>query len=372
MRSRSIYLGAMALAVVVAAAERTALSQGAAKLSPPPTFVFDPTWPKDLPNNWVVGNVVGVAVDSKDNIWMIHRPKSQAGADKTPTVLGFDQTGKLIAQWESKNGPGYEWGTQAHGLYVDPKDSVWFGFGGGLPYDPKSRATTDNANFLKFAPDGKFQLQVGKFGMGTDGSNSTQYLGQPTDVWVDQAANEAYITDGYTNRRVIVVDATTGAYKRHWGAFGKKPDDAPMGQFSRTGAPRQQFDTPHCIIGVENLIYVCDRGNQRIQVFRKDGTFVKDALINAKLDDGSTGGTPWDLALSTDPQHAYFFLVDGGTHKVHTLRRDTLEVVASFGHRGRWAGQFESPHSIAIDSKGALYVAETLDGRRLQRFLPKK
>ena len=371
MRSRSIYLGALALTAVFAVAGRTALSQGAPK-STPPTFQFDPTWPKDLPNNWVVGNVVGVAIDSKDNIWMAHRPKSQAGADKTPPVLAFDSAGKLIHSWGGSGGPGYEWGGQIHGVYVDAKDNVWIGFGGGLPYDPKARTTTDNAHFLKFTPEGKFLLQVGKFGMGTEGSNSTQYLGQPTDVWVDDKTNEAYITDGYTNHRVIVVDAATGAYKRHWGAFGKKPDDAPMPAFSRTAPPRQQFDTPHCVMGVDDLIYVCDRGNERIQVFKKDGTFVKDTLINAKLEEGQVGGTPWDLALSTDPQHAYFFLVDGGKHKVHTLRRDTLEVVTSFGHRGRWAGQFESPHSIAIDSKGNLYVAETLDGRRLQRFLAKK
>ena len=133
----------------------------------------------------------------------------------------------------------------------------------------------------------------------------------------------------------------------------------------------QQFDTPHCVAGaIDELLYICDRGNQRIQVFRKDGTFVKETLINAKID-GETGGTPWDIALSTDPQQRFMFLVDGANHKVHTLLRESLEVVATFGHHGRWAGQFESPHSIAIDSKGNLFVAETLDGRRVQKFVPK-
>jgi DNA-binding beta-propeller fold protein YncE len=370
MRSRSTYLGAVALALILAVAQRAALSQGARRPAAVPTFQVDPAWPIELPNNWVVGNVVGVAVDSKDNVWVVHRPNSQAGADKTPSVLAFDQAGKLIHSWGAP-GAGYDWGTQAHGLYVDYKDNVWVGFGGGLPYDLKTKATTDNAHFLKFTPDGKFLLQIGKFGMGTEGSNSTTYLGQPTDVYVDRQTDEAFITDGYTNRRVIVFDANTGAYKRHWGAFGKRPDDSPMPAFNRSGPPRQQFDTPHCIAGAnDGLLYVCDRGNQRIQVFRKDGTFVKDSLINAQLD-GQVGGTPWDIALSTDPQQRLIFLADGGNHKVHTLVRDTLAVAATFGHRGRWAGQFESPHSIAIDSKGNLFVAETLDGRRVQKFVVK-
>jgi DNA-binding beta-propeller fold protein YncE len=358
-----------AMAVMVVAWGAAARSQSAA----PPTFRFDPTWPKELPNNWLVGNVVGVGVDSKDNIWITHRPASQAGAEKTPPVLVFDQAGNLIKSWGGSGGPGYEWGTQAHGLYVDYQDNVWVGFGGGLPYDIKSKATTDNAHILKFTADGKFLLQLGKFGSGTEGSNSTTMLGQPTDIAVDRAANEVYITDGYTNRRVIVFDSNTGAYKRHWGAFGQKPDDSPMPAFSRSGTPRKQFDTPHCVgLANDGLVYVCDRGNQRIQVFQKNGTFVKDALITTKLADGQMGGTPWDIAFSTDKQQTFIFLADGGNHRVHTLRRDTLEVVASFGRRGRWAGQFESPHSLAIDSKGNLFVAETLDGRRVQRFSPGK
>ena len=252
------------------------------------------------------------------------------------------------------------------------KDNVWVGFGGGLPYDIKSRATTDNAHILKFTPDGKFLLQFGKFGEGTEGSNSTTLLGQPTDVAVDAKTNEVYFSDGYTNRRVIVFDANTGAYKRHWGAFGKPPDDAPMPAFNRSAPPRKQFDTPHCLaMANDGPVYICDRGNQRIQVFRKDGTFVKDALINAKFADGVVGGTPWDIAFSTDPQQTYIFLADGGNHRVHTLRRD----IARGGRRrsdaaGGGRGQFESPHSMAIDSKGNLFVAETLDGRRVQKFIP--
>jgi len=377
MARTGLVLGITAVAAVLLAAMKpgplSATPQTASKSSAAagPAFQVDPYWPKPLPNDWLVGNVVGVAVDSKDNVWITHRPRSQAGAEKTPPVLAFDQAGNLIQSWGGKD-TSAEWGTQEHGLYIDYKDNVWVGFGGGLPYDPKSKGTLDNANVLKLTPKGAVLLAIGKFGMGSEGSNSTQYLGNPTDVYVDPKTDEAYISDGYINHRVIVFNAATGAYKRLWGAFGHKPDDTPMPRFSRSDPPRQQFDTPHCItMSNDGLLYVCDRGNQRIQVFKPDGTFVKDSLINAKLSGAQIGGNPWDIAMSRDRQQRFIFLVDGGAHKVHTLLRDTLEVISSFGQRGRWAGEFESPHSIAIDSKGSLYVAETLDGRRVQRFVRK-
>ena len=378
VRRANIVLSVVAVAAVLLAVARPgalfATSQPSSKAKAPvaaPSFQVDPYWPKPLPNDWMVGNVVGVAVDSHDNVRITHRPRSQAGAEKTPPVLAFDQAGNLVQSWGGKD-ISPEWGTQEHGLYIDYKDNVWVGFGGGLPYDPKTKGTTDNANVLKLTPKGAVLLEIGKFGMGTEGSGNTQYLGNPTDVYVDPKTDEAYVTDGYINHRVIVFNATTGAYKRMWGAFGHKPDDASMPRFSRSDTPRQQFDTPHCVVmSNDGLLYICDRGNQRIQVFKPDGTFVKDAMINAKLSVGQIGGTPWDIAMSRDAQQRFIFLVDGGNHKVHTLLRDSLEVVSSFGQRGRWAGQFESPHSIAIDSKGNLYVAETLDGRRVQRFVRK-
>ena len=212
----------------------------------PPTFRFDPTWPKEMPNNWLVGNVVGVAVDSQDNVWITHRPNSQVAPTRRRRSLRSIQA----ATWcraGAAPGAGYEWGTQAHGLYVDYKDNVWVGFGGGLPYDLKTKATTDNAHILKFTPAGKFLLQTRQVRARHRGQqqHARCSASRPTSPSIRQT-NEAYITDGYTNQRVIVFDAKTGAYKRHWGAFGKKPDDAAMPPFSRTGTPRQQFDTPHC------------------------------------------------------------------------------------------------------------------------------
>ena len=348
---------------------------------PATDYEWDSSWPKELPNNWLVGNVVGVAVDSSDTVWIAHRPLSQAGAENTPPVLAFNQAGDLVHSWGGVgDGPAdwggpsadgtYEWGTQMHGGYVDHQDNVWVGFGGGLPYEPDQIHTYGNALVLKFTQDGEFLLQLGKWGM-TEGSTSEQYLGMPTDIYVDPEEDEVYISDGYANRRVIVFDANTGDFKRLWGAYGNEPDDGQLPRFSRDNPLPQQFSTPHCVAGsTDGLIYVCDRSHQRIQVFQKDGTFVNEALLEAPLSDGSIGGTPWDIAMSGDPEQQYLYISDGGNHRIHILRRETLEAVGSFGRRGRWGGQFESPHSVAIDSHGNLFVAETLDGRRVQKFMP--
>ena len=370
MRATPLRCRAPAAAVLLAVAVAAPLQAGQSPAPAAPSYEIDPYWPQELPADWLLGNVVGVATDSQDNVWIIHRPDSQRGAEGTPPVIAFDPAGQVIQAWGGP-GEGYEWGTQTHGIYVDHRDQVWVGFGGGLPYDITSRATTDNAHVLKFTREGDFLLQIGDFGRGTAGSGSTRFLGQPTDLFVDPAADEVYVSDGYTNRRVIVFDASTGEHRRHWGAYGNEAEDAPLPAFNRTSPLRQQFDTPHCVgLSADRLVYVCDRGNERLQVFRPDGTFVAESMIAAPLRDGSVGGTPWDLAFSRDPDQRLLFVADGRRHAVHTLRRDTLEVIATTGRRGRWAGQFESPHSLAVDSRGNLYVGETLDGRRVQKFMP--
>jgi DNA-binding beta-propeller fold protein YncE len=231
---------------------------------------------------------------------------------------------------------------------------------------------------LKFSPQGKFLLQIGEFGKGTEGSNSTRYLGNPTDVYVDPKTDEAYISDGYINHRMIVFDANTGAYKRHWGAYGKKPDDAvtppqgttPAASRDLAKTPPQQFETPHCVkMANDGLLYICDRQNTRIQVFRKDGTFVKEAFITARTAAGVQPARPGDIAFSRDAQQRFVYMVDMANAKVLTLRRDTLETLDTFGQRGRNAGAILSPHSLAVDSKGNLYLTETTDGSRLQKFV---
>jgi DNA-binding beta-propeller fold protein YncE len=345
-----------------------------------PYFEVDPFWPKPLPNHWLLGSAIGVSVDERDHVWIIHRG-SATMADKeraletklseeccgaAPPVLEFDPDGKLVRHWGGP-GPGYEWPTSNHGITVDHKGNVWIG--GNGPGD---------SQVLKFSREGKFLLQVGKadarLGAVKDGkptyaggSNDPISFGRVAKIFVDPAANEAYLADGYLNKRVAIVDADTGKLKRYWGAYGNKPDDADLGPYRPDAAPAQQFRTPvHCAdLSNDGLVYVCDRPNNRIQVFRKDGTFVKEAFY-AKNSKGD--GAVFDLAFSKDPAQTYLYMADGNNMKIRVLRRDTLEELTSFGDGGRQPGQFYAVHSIAVDSKGNIYTTETYEGKRLQKF----
>jgi DNA-binding beta-propeller fold protein YncE len=346
-----------------------------------PVFKVDPFWPKPLPNHWLVGAVAGVAADSKDHIWIIHRPSTLQPNEirsiyrGAPPVLEFDETGNLVSSWGGP-GPGYEWPELEHGVYVDDKDNVWVAGAGA----------NDN-QILKFTRTGRFLMQIGRSGRNR-GSNDTENLGGPAAMVIDASANELYVADGYINHRVIVFDATTGAYKRHWGAYGRKPDDAYFkqagerlpgpfngavqhedrpSQYDPAGPPPPQFRVVHGVrIANDGLVYVCDRTNDRIQVFRKDGTFVKEAFI-ARTTLGS--GSAWDIAFSPDREQNFLIVPDGTNQLVRILRRESLEVVSEFGGGGHWAGQFYGAHNIASDSKGNIFITETYEGKRVQKFL---
>jgi DNA-binding beta-propeller fold protein YncE len=378
-RRRPLVTGAILFWTAMASigSELTARQPAAARV---PTFRVDPFWPKPLPNHWLVGAVVGVAVDSRDHVWITHRPSTlQPNETRSiwraaPPVLEFDQEGSLVSSWGGP-GTGYEWPQLEHGVYVDDHDNVWLGAGGDK-----------DAHILKFTRDGRFLLQIGKQGRGT-GSNDTKNLGAPANVVLDPAANEIYVADGYVNHRIIVFDATTGEYKRHWGAYGKTPDD---GYFTRIGerlpgpftgavqnenkpsqydpnAPPPQFRIVHAVrISRDGLVYVCDRTNNRIQVFRKDGTFVQETFI-ARETFGS--GSVWDIGFSIDPEQTWIFVPDGTNQQVYILERKSLRLVSAFGGAGHWAGQFYGAHNLAVDSKGNLFITETYEGKRVQKFV---
>lgn len=420
---RNFYMGAAFLATLAALGvgsrvlDKKSAVQAAAVQAP--KFEVDPMWPKPLPNHWIMGNVIGVSVDSNDHIWIIHRQgsleamelygvanppngarKRQNGVVESeccipaPPVLEFDEAGNLLNHWGGEPADhSYEWPDSNHGIFVDYKGNVWIG-GNGRGTAPGSEgrgrgaaargaaATADesaprargpiyyhDSMVMKFTQDGKFLGQIGKAGA-SKGSNDTENLGLPAKEYVDPKTNELYVADGYGNKRVIVYDADTLKFKRYWGAYGHKPDDSPMPRYSPDQPLAQQFRNPvHCAeLSHDGLVYVCDRVNDRIQVFKPDGTFVKEKILyKDTLGDGSV----WDIAFSKDPAQKYIYLADGANEKVHILDRDSLDVLTSFGDGGRQPGEFYAVHSIATDSHGDIFTTETYRGQRIQKFVYK-
>jgi DNA-binding beta-propeller fold protein YncE len=355
------------LALAVALTIPTTFHNARAAQPSVPRFEPDPSWPKPLPNNWMLGQVSGIYVDPHDHIWVTSRPRTLDNNDKyaalnppqadccipAPPIIEFDQAGNFIQGWGGP-GPGYEWPDNEHGIFIDYKENVWVG----------GNADKDT-NILKFTKTGKFLLQIGHHGK-SGGSNDTENLKRPAGICVYPKTNEVFVADGYGNRRVIVFDADTGAYKRHWGAYGNKPDDnAPRTRVYEGPGPRQ-FNTVHGIrISNDDLVYVGDRVNNRIQVFRPDGTFVKEGYIERKT--STPEGTAFDIAFSPDQQQQFLYVPDGSNKKVQILNRDTLEVLGFFGGSGgHGAGQFFHIHSIASDSKGNIYLGESFGMRALR------
>jgi DNA-binding beta-propeller fold protein YncE len=358
-------------------------------------------WPKPLPNHWILGQTIGVSVDAQDHIWIIHRGGSLEPGEvhattnppiamccaPAPPILEFNQDGDLIGHWGGP-GQGYDWPASNHGITVDYKGNVWIGGNGrgtrpgGPPAKARGRGPQgaldesqvggiqgyfNDSMVLKFTQSGKFLMQIGQPGQ-SKGSNDIENLRLPAKTFVDRAANEVYVADGYGNHRVIVYDADTGKYKRHWGAYGKKPEDLDLGPYKPGAPPAPQFRNPvHCAeLSNDGLLYVCDRANDRIQVFKKDGAFVKEIFIKKET---LGSGSVWDIAFSKDPQQKYIYVADGENDRVHILERQSLELLTSFGEGGRQPGSFYGVHSIATDSRGNIYTTETYRGQRVQKFI---
>jgi hypothetical protein len=359
-------LAACAISLTTVHQSVTTLAQGAQV----PIFEYDSSFPKPLPEKWAIGPIGGLAVDRQDHLFVVQRPgtllnnERMSGADDTPPkadccvpappVLEFDQNGTLVNSWGGP-GAGYDWPQSEHGVFVDHKDVVWLAGNGAKDHQ-----------LLTFTRQGKFLRQFGKAGMSKGSADTTNMRG-PANLVVDQASNEVYVADGYGNRRVIVLDADTFAFKRMWGAYGNRPDDADPGPYNPDAPPAQQFRLPHNIsVSRDGLVYVADRPNNRIQVFRKDGTFVREAFISRRT---LLAGAASGFALSADPEQRFLYMIDGANHHVWILHRNTLQVVARFGQQGIFGGSLNVPHAIAVDSKGNIYVGENFDARRFQRFL---
>ena len=348
MSARRLGICAAALATVTLLAGLGFVFRGTVTAQRPvdaPRFQVDPGWPKPLPRGWVMGQAAGVAVDRRGHVWVIQRPRTITAGTPAPAVLVFDADGNLLRSWGGP-GAGYDWPLTEHGIFVDHQENVWIAGSGQKDHQ-----------VLKFTADGKFLLQIGKAGV-TGGDGDTAHLGSPSNVSVDPATNELFVADGYKNHRVIVFDAQTGAYKRHWGANGRPPGEPGV----------KPFDNPvHCVrLAKDGLLYVCDRTNNRIQVFKKDGTFVTELVVA-----GATrgGGSAWDVDVSHDGPQTWLYDADGENDHVWTLVRDDGRVVGQLGRNGRQPGEFRSIHNLAVDSKGNLYTTEVGQGKRAQKFV---
>jgi hypothetical protein len=338
-----------------------------------PLFEPDPLWSQALPNKWVTGQVGGLAVDSHDNVWVFHRPATIPDGEKgaslsppqseccipAPAVLEFDTNGKFLQAWGGP-GQGYEWFNSEHGIFVDYRDNVWL-----------SGSAKEDNHILKFTNKGKFLKQIGHAGKNR-GSNDTENLGGPAGLFVYRKTNELFVADGYFNKRVIVFDADTGAYKRHWGAYGKKPDDSlkfPARAQLIEGPSPEGFNNPvHAVIVTnDDLVYVADRSNNRFQVFRLDGTFLKEVFVSRNTLQNE--GTVHAFAVSPDKEQKLLYIVDGSNKAIRVLDRQTLETVWSIGgHAGHNAREFFHIHSFAADSKGNLFLGEVNNGQRYYRY----
>ena len=413
-RTRNFYVGVTIAAVIAVLAiaqytlQTVARAQENGSANRAGIYEVDRMWPKPLPNNWVLGSTVGLAdrrarsrvhrasrtVDARSRIREpddvrasraarrrrvlapqrlpapgfaapsagntvagygpsdMTKPISELCCAAAPPVLEFDPEGNLVRHWGAP-GAGYEWPPSMHGITIDGKDNVWLAGNGGN-------------TVLKFSKDGKFLLQIGKNGA-SKGNTDTANLSSPAEVEVDMAANEVYVADGYGNRRVIVYDADKGTFKRMWGAYGKPPTDRSRTCTYDPAKPLStNWQTVHCAsLANDGLVYVCDRVNDRIQVFKKDGTFVKEAQIAKRtLGDGVT----FDIAFSKDPQQRLMYVADGANHRVWQLLRDPMLVLNHIGNGGRYPGQFYATHNVSLDSKGNIYTVETYTGARVQKF----
>ena len=377
-RTRNLVIGAgfvallATLAVGQAMLERTADAQtnGAVRA---PRFEVDPLWPKPLPNHWVLGSAIGVWVDVNDHVWIIHRSSATLAVNErplemktgdccagAPPVLEFDQAGNLLRHWGGP-GQGYEWPDSNHGIFIDYKGNVWIG---GSQTRVGRNGEPQDGMVLKFTHDGKFLMQIGGRGPSKGNLDPSQLQGAANFV-VDEQANEVYIADGYGHHRVIVFDADTGKFKRLWGAYGKPPTDDPRPAYDPKAPPSTQFALVHGIrIARDGLVYVSDRLNDRVQVFKKDGTYVTEFIYDKEtLGSGSVG----NVALWPDRTQSIMAINDPGNFQIRFARRSDGVVLGTMGHFGTYAGQLHLNHQVEFDSEGNLYTSED---SRVQKFVP--
>jgi len=370
-------LVALSATVLAAAPARTDSEAGGGS---PPKYRYDPNWPRELPNKWTMEGVTGLFVDQDDHVWVLNRPRDMTPREAlaednpptaeccvhSPAVYEFDVDGNLLRAWGKPNEvPG--WPASEHTIFVDRDHNVWIG--GSQPGD----------SLLKFTQDGKFISDWGhrgpkmKFGEQKQNNQETDLLlGGVAAAALDEPAREIYIADGYLNKRVMVYDLDTGKFKRGWGAYGKplaEISNDPPPVHDPNGPPAKEFREPvHCVrLSRDGLVYVCDRGGDRVQVFTKQGKFVQEFFVaNNTMKNGSVGS----LDFSPDPQQKYVYIADIMNNVVWQVERKTGKTVGRIGHSGHQGGAFTYLHVAWMDSKGNLYTGEVDAGKRVQKFSP--
>lgn len=391
-----VYAGTLVLALVTGLGFFNSLTQADSQKSfGAPSYQVNPFWPKPLPDNWVTGEVAGTCIDSNDHVFIVNRgfqtgglvsPEGVGGqpvkSKASPPVIEFDRAGNVVNAWGDPSLNTVPQGTLAagtnkvlpngiHGCYVDYQDNVWIGGNG-------------DGVVQKYTHGGTFLLQIGTKGVcdwpaagntcGNSGADpnankSHTLLNEPADMAVDPSNGDVYIADGYGNHRVVVFDKT-GKYLRQWGSSGTGP-----GQFQPGDGGH-----PHCVvISKDNLVYACDRGSDRIQVFDKMGNLKQIIpVVPCTGASGSavcpgtglgTAGSAWDVDFSRDKHQKFMFEIDGGNEVLWTFNRALGKILSGFGRPGHMAGEFTFLHSVAIDSKGDMYTGETIGGRRIQKFI---
>ncbi len=350
---------------------------------PLPRFKADAAWPT-LPADQIIGQVPGLAVDGDDNVWIVQRPNSLTPFDvglakdppvalcctPAPHVLQFDRQGNLLRAWGQPDDsqPDAVWPSNVHGLFVAPDDTVWIGGNGNGDHV-----------VVNYTMDGQFIRAIGQQGQ-TGGNSDPTTLGNPADIFVDTAHGEILVADGYVNKRIVAFDDATGDFRSFWGAYASTPGGASReGAFDQSQASSNADggadtsspsfgDIVHCITRSANGdIYVCDRRNNRIQMFRPDedgkAVFVKDIAIAP-----DTGGTRTASDIAFSPDGAFMYVADMMNSRVWILDAGTHEILGAFGRIGRYPGQFTWLHSVETDSAGNIYTTEVGTGRRVQRF----
>lgn len=361
----TLFFGIASSAVGQITLERTLLAQANTSIQEVPQFHAEGSWAK-LPSPWIMAIVSSTWVDDEGHLWVLQRPNTLSDEERpraAPPVLEFDEVGNFLQAWGGP-GPGYDWPEREHGIHIDPNGFVWIGGNG------------EEDQILKFTKSGEFIMQIGKGGQLKTNSD-TNNLWRPADMFVYEETNELFVADGYGNKRIVVFDADTGAFKRMWGAFGNVPSDEPSTSPNAMGPDgHSQFVPPvHAIkVSEDGLVYVADRGGRRVQVFTTTGLYIDQVFIGRECHapDCGNGQTAAGIAFSHDPEQRYLYVANRSQAQIMIFDRKTLAFLDSFGSWGSESGQFGTLHHLSVDSKGNLYTAEVTpvqpENRRVQRF----